>query len=296
MPRSFSRRAGRFPIKICLSLTFIAVLAAANFERFPFAAAAIPAADGSTPCACTHIKAIQAELRNALKLQQAFRNKIADLRQKNEPSSNNALKIFAEGEARQGLEKVPDYDGPLEVDYHNNSSSLSDPLHPGNTFNAKQLCQMTDSATDTLNRAVAASACAGIGAALRAHEAFHEKSCLAQGSVSYSVMHGADRAQEEVEAYGVQIKALREILAGLVCGYRATGQTADTCSGAIRSLKTVYRHRHQPSNDLSISCSIPCLRLMARSASRQRHRYQSRRPDRARIRSREAHRKVSILS
>ena len=241
MLKSFRDRAGRFPIKICLSLIFIAVLAAANFERFPFAAAAIREADGSTQCACTHIKSIQAELRNALKLQQAFRNKIADLRQMNQPTSNNALQTFAKGEARQGLEKVPDYDGPLEVDYQNNGSKLSDPAHPGNTFNAEQLCQMTDSATATLNLAVAKSACAGIGAALRAHEAVHEKSCLAQGFVNHFSMHGADRAQEEVEAYGAQIKVLREILASLVCGYRATGQTADTkYSGVICSLEKPF--------------------------------------------------------
>jgi hypothetical protein len=55
------------------------------------------------------------------------------------------------------------------------------------------------------------------------------------------MVHGADRAQEEVEAYGVQIKALREILAGLVCGYRATGQTADTkYSGVICSLEKPF--------------------------------------------------------
>jgi hypothetical protein len=224
-----------------LILTIVGVLGAAIFDSVPSADAVRLEVDGSTPCACKHIKTIQAELRNALKLQQAFRNKIAELRQMNQGTSISALKAFAEGEARQGLEEVPDYHGPKEVDYDNKGSSLSDPLHPGKTFNAEQLCQKTDSATETLNRAVAATACAGIGAALRAHEAFHERTCLTLGFVNHWGMHGADRAQEEVEAYGVQIKALREILAGLVCGYRATGQTADTkYSGVICSLEKPF--------------------------------------------------------
>jgi hypothetical protein len=236
-----SDRAARFPVKACLMLTGIAVLAVAIFERVPSADAYRLEVDGTTTCACRHIKAIQAELHNALKLQEAFRNKVSELRQMNQPTSNNALQTFAKSEARQGLETVPDYDGPKEVDYDNNGSSLNDPLHPGRTFNAEQLCQKTDSANATLNLAIAKSACAGIGAALRAHEAVHEKSCLAQGFVNYFSLHGADRAQEEVEAYGAQIKVLREILASLVCGYRATGQTADTkYSGVICSLEKPF--------------------------------------------------------
>ena len=44
-------------------------------------------------------------------------------------------------------------------------------------------------------------------------------------------------AQEEVEAYGAQIKVLREIIAGLRCGYRATGQDGPVVySGVICSL------------------------------------------------------------
>lgn len=195
-------------------------------------------------CDCSNLKALQAELRNAIKLQQAFRNKIAELRQMNQPTSASALEAFAKGEARRGLEPVPDYNGPKEVDYDNNGSTLYDPQHPGNTFNAEQLCEMTSSATNTLNRAIAASACAGIGEALRAHEAVHKKSCLAKGFVTYFNMHGADRAQEEVEAYGAQIAVLRAEIAKVL-------QKAD-----VHVIVDVNTRMQMPSNPLYSAINI----------------------------------------
>src|SRR5689334_7571418 len=104
-------------------------------------------------CDCRNLKALQAELHNAIKLQQAFQSKIAELR--NEEMSgintNSALKTFAEREARQGQEPVPGDEGPREdVDYDNNGSTLNDPIHPGSTFNAQQLCEKTCSATEKL--------------------------------------------------------------------------------------------------------------------------------------------------
>ena len=164
-------------------------------------------------CDCSNLKVLQVELRNAVKLQQAFRNEIAVLRGMSPGASSQALQAFARSAARQGLQTVPGYNGPSEVDYDNKGSSLYDPTHPGSTYTAQQLCDMTNGATQTLNRAIAASACAGIGDALRAHEAVHQKSCLAKGFVPYFNMSGADRAAEEVEAYGAQISVLRAELA-----------------------------------------------------------------------------------
>ena len=66
----------------------------------------------------------------------------------------------------------------------------------------------------------------------------HWASCLRSGYVPFRDMQAAARAREEVEAYGAQIKILRQTLASLNCGYRATGQTADTkYSGVICSLE-----------------------------------------------------------
>ena len=54
-------------------------------------------------------------------------------------------------------------------------------------------------------------------------------------------MHGADRAQEEVEAYGAQIKALRAALGSLRCGYRASGKIGDLVfSGTICDLEKPF--------------------------------------------------------
>lgn len=172
-----------------------------------------PADSGQKECDCSNLKALQVELRNAIKLQQAFRAEAAKLKGMSSEQSSQALQAFAQGAARQGLQTVPGYNGPSEVDYENKGSSLYDPTHPGKTFTPQQLCDMTNGATQTLNRAIAASACAGIGDALRAHEAVHQKSCLAKGFVPYFNMSGADRAAEEVQAYGAQIAALRAELA-----------------------------------------------------------------------------------
>ncbi|MGH9901083.1 MAG: hypothetical protein ACRD68_04495, partial [Pyrinomonadaceae bacterium] len=82
---------------------------------------------------------------------------------------------------------------------------------------------------------------AGIGKALRAHEEMHLNFCRSIGFIPYEEMHGADRAREEVEAYGAQIKVLRALLDSLRCGYRATGQTADVVySGMICSLEKPF--------------------------------------------------------
>ncbi|SRR6266404_1409596 len=202
---------------------------------------ASPAAPAPAECGCSNLEVLQIELRNAIHLQQAFRNKIPDLRTMNQPTSGSALKSFAADEARRGLEAIPDYRGPKEVDYYNHGSSLSDPTHPPSTWSKEDLCRMENSAADTLTSAVNASACAGIGAALEAHEKWHFNFCMRIGFVLYFNMHGADRAQEEVEAYDAQIKVLRDIIEHLSCGYRASGKFGDTVvSGVICDLQKPF--------------------------------------------------------
>lgn len=184
---------------------FVLAALLANGAPQPLASPVVPAV---AECDCSNLEVLQIELRNAIRLQQAFRNKIPELRAKGTDSSQNALKVFAEGEARRGLESIPDYKGPKEFDYVTWGSNQR-------TFNFKkeELCRMADSAKTELDKAVAASACDGIGEALRAHEQVHEKLCLSIGYPPYVAMHGADRAQEEVEAYGAQIAVLRAEIA-----------------------------------------------------------------------------------
>ncbi len=216
---SSTRSHGGILIRLCLLLGMLALSRASAFMVIP------PAAAAQAECDCKDIKALQAELRNATRLQQAFRNKIPELRKMGKAESTIALKQFAEGEARRGLEPVPGYNGPSEVDYHPWGRDLYDPT--GTKHSAQKLCSMSSSAAATLDAAVAASACPGIGRALRAHEAVHLIFCVTIGFFPYEEMHAADRAQEEVEAYTAQIKVLREILDSLKpkCkSYQATGQ------------------------------------------------------------------------
>jgi len=210
-------------------IILLAGVPAANHARQP---AGLPV-DGQTACTCSHLKELQIELRNALRLQQAFHNKIPELRTMNGDSAQIAVKGFAQGAARRGLETIPNYNGPSEVDY----SPWGENQRTFNFPNEK-LCGMSDSATVVFDKAVAAAACAGIGKALRAHEDVHGNMCRSVGYKAYLGMHGADRAQEEVEAYGAQIKVLRDIINHLTCGYRASGKFGDTvCSGIVCSLE-----------------------------------------------------------
>jgi len=237
MRKSFLHQAVRllcrFLIKLSLVLAFVPLPVAFVFVILPSAAAA------KAECDCSNLQALQAELRNALRLQEAFRNKVAELRTMQKGASTIALKQFAEGEARRGLEPVPGYKGPSEVDYHPWGRDLYDPT--GTKHSTEKLCNMAESAMAVLNATIAVSACPGIGRALRAHEEVHLNFCQRIGFLPYEEMHGADRAQEEVEAYGAQIKVLRAILDSLRCGYRVSEQWGPAkWQGVICSLESPF--------------------------------------------------------
>src|SRR5690349_8232458 len=98
-------------------------------------------------CDCTHLQALQSELRNAIKLQTAFRNKISQLKSMNTPTSLTELQRFASSEARAGLEQVPGYKGPSEVDYESwGQQNIT--VAKGNS--TSKLCGMTQTAQQQL--------------------------------------------------------------------------------------------------------------------------------------------------
>ena len=143
-----------------------------------FAATPSRAAD----CNCRNLDVLQAELRNALRLQAAFRGQIAALRGMGEGASQGALQSFAAGAARQGLEAVPGGQQG-EVDYVPFGQDVAvDRLA---SFDNDRLCAMRPSSAAALNAAVAAAACDGIGGALRAHEAVHVAMCRGIGYRAY---------------------------------------------------------------------------------------------------------------
>jgi hypothetical protein len=123
------------------------------------------------------------------------------------------LQRFAASEARSGLEKVPGSSGAAEVDYES-WGKQNIVIAKGNS--TSKLCGRTTTAEQELVAAEQASACSGIGKALRAHEDHHMNMCAKIGFFAYMAMHGADRAQEEVEAYGIQIGVLRREIAGVL--------------------------------------------------------------------------------
>jgi hypothetical protein len=195
-------------------------------------------------CDCSHLEALQTELRNALRLQEAMRNKIPELRALDHGNSLTQYKLFAENDARNGLEPPPNYDklskadqkALSQYDFYVEGFDLYDPTNPPQGRTSAQLCRLTPEAESKLAKVKSLAACAGIASAIQAHEDVHTQSCL-RGFVTFFKRNGADRAQEEVEAYEVQIKMLREIIARIRCGYRATGQDGPVVySGVICSL------------------------------------------------------------
>ena len=224
-PHQATRLCRRFLISLCRVLAIIALPVASTFVLIPSSNAA------QGQCDCSHLKALQAELRNAIRLQQAFQNKMAELRAMGREASQAALAQFAKGEARQGLEPVPGYKGPSEFDYDSYGRSLWD--RESTKHSNEELCAMSPYAMTQLIATTAAAACPGIGYAIRAHEEVHVNFCRRVGFKPYEDMHGADRAQEEAEAYGAQIKVLQDTIAKLHCGYRATAQMADTKFSAV---------------------------------------------------------------
>jgi hypothetical protein len=202
----------------------IVVIALALFAFAPNATQ--PASSNSTEpdqkeCDCSNLKALQIELRNAIKLQQAFRNKIPDLRKMEMEGrqSSAELKRWAESDARRGLEEVPGHSGPAQVDYKPWGDHLNyqDDERVTAKFTNEELCRRSDESTAALAEAKKKSACAGIAQAIQVHEDWHLNFCRRIGYRPYWLgMNGADRAQEEVEAYGAQIAVLRAEIAKVI--------------------------------------------------------------------------------
>ncbi len=230
MLKSFGHRAARlrcrFLIKLCLVLAFVALPVASSFVVLPSAAAVQPEADGKTTCDCTHLKALQIELRNAVSLQQAFQGKIADLRKLDPAPASAEFKKFADATANRFSRPAGDT-GPKAVEYTPYGDSVDTGILETEKKTKKtakeieerrkQLCELSPNARLEIADMKGGAACAGIVEAIVAHEGVHWASCLSLGYVPFRDMHAAARAQEEVEAYGAQIAVLRALINRLRC-------------------------------------------------------------------------------
>jgi hypothetical protein len=82
-------------------------LSASVFAIVIAAASLLPGSSHAAECTCGHLSDLQAELRNALRLQEAFMAKIQGLRGMTPGSADIVFKNFQEREAYRGLEQVP---------------------------------------------------------------------------------------------------------------------------------------------------------------------------------------------
>ena len=212
-------------------------------------------------CACKDLKTMQIELRNAMRFQEAYRKKIPELRTMSKQEALPAYKTWVENLIKKGVvgeEKIPGYKGPMHFSFEtrgiNNINLLTDPT---DTRSNEQLCSLTKASAVNLTAVANASACQGIGAAVRAHEAEHSKICTDIGFRPHLAMHPADRAQEEVGAYGAQITVLRAAIAQAKrsCSYTPTKSDPFALSGVICSLERPFR--------INGTWSTPDLVLMA---------------------------------
>lgn len=164
-------------------------------------------------CNCSNLEVLQIELRNAQKLQKAFQSKIPELRGMSDETSMMEFKRFADRDARKGLEPLPNNKAAKEFDYIARGDNLYDPTKPPASETNENMCRLSDGAKVALDGVVSEAACDGIGNAIKAHEAVHHNSCLRRGYVNFFKMNGAARAQEEADAYGAQIAALKAEIA-----------------------------------------------------------------------------------
>jgi hypothetical protein len=189
-----------FTSRLCIALTVLLPLVLVTVQP-------------PEPCDCTHLKVLQVELRNAQRLQQAFRNKIPALRAMGNINSRREVERFANEDAPRILENLPNYKGTKALNFECRGFTLSALDYPWPTETNESLCRPTAAFEAALQEAIQASDCEGIGKAVQAHEEVHHNSCLREGFVRYYSRSGADQAQDEVDGYEAQINVLRAEIA-----------------------------------------------------------------------------------
>jgi hypothetical protein len=100
-------------------------------------------------CNCSNLKTLQAEVRNAIHLQEGYRNKSNEFRTLGKGASTIALQQFANGDARRGLEPIPGNKGPNEVDYVPSGRDIYDAAGIAKYSN-EELCRMSPSSIAVL--------------------------------------------------------------------------------------------------------------------------------------------------
>jgi hypothetical protein len=214
---------------------------------------ASPAAIAKGECDCGSLEALQIELSNAVGLQQAFQGKIAGLRKLDQAPASDEFSRFAAVTAK-GFKRPPGDTGPEAVEYTPYGDSVDTGILETEKKTLKtekekeerreQLCGLSRNAKQEIDDMKRGATCDGIAKAVEAHEAVHWASCRRLGYVAFRDMHGADRAQEEVEAYGKQIAVLRAEIARLkkICqAYKASGESHNEAySGVICDLEKPF--------------------------------------------------------
>src|ERR1043165_8626790 len=132
------------------------------------------AAPAQTECDCSKLKDLQLELRNALKLQQAFTSKIPDLRAMSRESAAIAFANFAKSVATTVTRPANDK-GPSAIDYISRGDGVS-PDDQGKVA-GQGLCLKSDNAELALRDLDSGASCPGIAKAVHAHEDYHQSEC-----------------------------------------------------------------------------------------------------------------------
>jgi hypothetical protein len=170
----------------------------------------LPSPAAKAECDCSNLEALQLELRNAMKLQQAFTAKIAELRAMNRESAAIAFANFAKSASTTVTRPATDK-GPTAIDYISRGDGVSPDDHGRVT--GEGLCLKSNNAELALRDLDSGASCAGIARAVHAHEDYHQNECSRLTYMVYREKHPADRAAEEAAAYGVQIAVLRAEIA-----------------------------------------------------------------------------------
>jgi hypothetical protein len=192
-------------------------------------------------CGCAQLASLQAELRNAMRLEHRFRTEAKRLKKMEDASdATREYERFAREAARDDLEPVPGGE-VREVSYVSRGSELSRTELTSALNNDRvpdaDLCARTRANERDFARALSDAVCRDIARALREQGDDAARRCAASGFAAHSSANAVDRANAEADAYDRQIVRLRAAIIRILneTGLRVDFDARQTTAGGRRT-------------------------------------------------------------
>jgi hypothetical protein len=188
-------------------------------------------------CGCAQLPSLQAELRNAMRLEHRFRTEAKRLKKmEDESEARRQYERFAREASRDDLERVPG--GQVrEVSYVSRGSELGESGLNRDRVPDADLCARTRANERAFARALSDAVCRDVARALREQGDDAARRCAASGFAAHSGANAVDRANAEADAYDRQIVRLRAAIIRILneTGLRVDFDARQTTAGGRRS-------------------------------------------------------------